>query len=39
MSSLFYLTTCHVAGSHVGKMQVILNMEGHTDNYDDIAHG
>ena len=29
MSSVFYLTTCHMAGSHVGKMHVILDMEGH----------
>ena len=27
--SLFYLTTCHMAGSHVGKLHVILDMEGH----------
>ena len=29
MSSLFYLTTCQMAGSNVGKMHVILDMEGH----------
>ena len=26
---LFYLTTCHMADSHVGKLHVMLNMEGH----------
>ena len=24
-----YLTTCHMAGSHVGKKHVTLSMEGH----------